>query len=104
MSFRPQIVSQSSPTQATLDRFGKIVGEKYALTGDLMKPFLREPRDLYEGRAALVLKPGSAEEVSAILKLAQETRDREAEARSRIEQREAQERAQLEALKRKYGP
>lgn len=74
MSFRPQIVSQSSPSQATLDRFAKIVGEKYALTGEAMKPFLREPRDLYEGRAALVLKPGSAEEVSAILKLAQETR------------------------------
>lgn len=74
MSFRPQIVSQSSPLPSTLERFAKIVGEKYALTGNAMKPFLREPRDLYEGRAALVLKPGSTEEVSAILKLAQETR------------------------------
>jgi len=74
MSFRPQIVSQSSTSQATLDRFARIVGEKYALAGEAMKPFLREPRDLYEGRAALVLKPGTAEEVSAILKLAQETR------------------------------
>ena len=39
-----------------------------------MAPVLREPRDIYEGRAALVLKPGSTEEISAILKLAQETR------------------------------
>src|SRR6185437_3576415 len=74
MSFRPNIVSQSSLSPATLERFRKITGEKYALTGDAMKPFLREPRDLYEGRAALVLKPGTAEEVSRILKLAQETK------------------------------
>src|SRR6185312_8816149 len=74
MSFRPQIVSQSSLSPATLERFQKITGEKYAVTGDAMKPFLREPRDLYEGRAALVLKPLSVEEISAILKLAQETR------------------------------
>jgi D-lactate dehydrogenase (cytochrome) len=74
MTFRPQIVSQSSLSPATRERFQKIVGEKYALTGEAMKLFLREPRDLYEGRAALVLKPGSTEEVSQILKLAQETK------------------------------
>ncbi|MES1154894.1 MAG: FAD-binding oxidoreductase [Pseudorhodoplanes sp.] len=74
MSFRPHIVPQTTPAPATLERFRKIVGEKYALSGEAMKPFLREPRDLYEGRAALVLKPGSAEEVSAILKLANETK------------------------------
>ncbi|MES1154882.1 MAG: hydroxyacid dehydrogenase, partial [Pseudorhodoplanes sp.] len=74
MSFRPQVVPQSAPSTATLKRFAGIVGEKYALTGEAMKPFLREPRDIYEGRAALVLKPGSTEEVSAILKLAQETK------------------------------
>jgi len=75
MSFRPQIVSQSAaPSKATLDRFRAIAGEKYALTGDAMAPFLREMRDLYEGRAAMVLKPGSTEEVAAILKLANETK------------------------------
>jgi D-lactate dehydrogenase (cytochrome) len=74
MSFRPQVVSQSSLPPATLKRFAAIVGEKYALTGDAMKPFLHELRDLYEGHAALVLKPESVEEVSQILKLAQETR------------------------------
>jgi len=58
-----------------IERFAKIVGEKYALSGaDELAPYLHEPRELYEGRAALVLKPGSTEEVSAILKLAQETK------------------------------
>ncbi len=74
MSFRPQAVSQSSLSPATVERFRQIVGEKYALTGEAMQPFLREQRDLYEGRAALVLKPGNTEEVAAILKLANETK------------------------------
>jgi D-lactate dehydrogenase (cytochrome) len=74
MSLKPQIVSQTAPLPETLARFRKIVGEKYALSGEAMKPFLHEPREIYEGRAALVLKPGSVEEVSAILKLANETR------------------------------
>ena len=61
--------------QSPLDRFAAIVGDKYALRDPAeMAPFLREPRGLYQGRAALVLKPGSTEEVSAILKLAQETK------------------------------
>ncbi len=74
MSFRPHIVSQSALSPAARERFAKIVGEKYALTGEAMQPFLREPRDLYEGRAALVLKPGTTAEVSQILRLAQETK------------------------------
>jgi FAD/FMN-containing dehydrogenase len=76
MIFRPKSVLQSAaPDKAVIDRFAKIVGEKYALRDpEAMAPFLREPRDIYEGRAALVLKPGSLQEVSAILKLAQELR------------------------------
>ncbi len=76
MSIRPKSVLQSpAPDKASLDRFAKIVGDKYALRdAETMAPFLHEPRDIYEGCAALVLKPGSAEEISAILKLAQETR------------------------------
>lgn len=76
MSFRPQITSQSAaPAKATIERFANIVGAKYALSDpEAMKPFLREQRDIYEGRAALVLKPGSTAEVAAILKLAQETK------------------------------
>jgi len=58
-----------------LDRFIKIVGSSYALTepGDI-EPYLVEGRGLYHGASPLVLKPGSTEEVSAILKLASETR------------------------------
>ena len=38
-----------------------------------MAPYLVEWRDRYRGKAALVLKPGDASEVSSILKLANET-------------------------------
>jgi FAD/FMN-containing dehydrogenase len=68
--------TKTIPTpRSPLDRFAAIVGAKYAIRDAReMAPFLHEPRGLYEGRAALVLKPGSTEEVSAILKLAQETK------------------------------
>ncbi|MBV2142507.1 FAD-binding oxidoreductase [Falsochrobactrum sp. TDYN1] len=57
-----------------IERFSAIVGEKNALTApDDIAPYLVEPRDLYQGRSALVLRPGSTEEVSAIMKLAHET-------------------------------
>src|SRR5258708_24363290 len=60
---------------SSIERLAKIVGDKYALREPAeIGPFLHEPRDLYQGRAAMVLKPGSTEEVSAILKLAQETK------------------------------
>jgi FAD/FMN-containing dehydrogenase len=56
------------------DRFTAIVGEKYSLReASAMAPFLLERREIYQGRAAMVLKPGSTEEVSKILKLANET-------------------------------
>ena len=68
-------VKTLSAAPLALDRFAAIVGEKYAIrdAGE-MAPFLHEPRGLYEGRAALVLKPGSTKEVSEILKLAQATK------------------------------
>ncbi len=64
------------PAAATpIDRFTAIVGEKYSLReASAMAPFLTEQRDLYHGCAAAVLRPGSTEEVAAIVKLAQETR------------------------------
>jgi len=56
-------------------RFAAIVGEKYAITDPaIQEPYLREMRDLYQGRTPAVLRPGSVAEVSAILKLANETR------------------------------
>src|ERR1044072_49640 len=58
-----------------LPRFGAIVGERYAITDPVsQEPYLKEMRDLYHGHTPMVLRPGSVAEVSAILKLANETR------------------------------
>jgi D-lactate dehydrogenase (cytochrome) len=58
-----------------LARFTAIVGEKYAVTDSHeVAPYLVEERNLYQGRSPLVLRPGSTEEVSAICKLATETK------------------------------
>src|SRR5437870_4307777 len=40
----------------------------------MQEPYLREMRDLYHGHTPMVLRPGSVAEVSAILKLANETK------------------------------
>jgi len=58
-----------------LARFAAIVGERYAITDPAMQqPYLKEMRDLYHGKTPMVLRPGSVTEVSAILKLANETK------------------------------
>src|SRR5262245_37882575 len=55
-------------------RFAGIVGERYAVVDPTeIAPYLSEERGLYHGRSPLVLRPGSVAEVSAILKLANET-------------------------------
>jgi FAD/FMN-containing dehydrogenase len=65
MTLPPSLISQ----------FAAIVGDKYALTApDDIAPHLTEHRDLFHGLSPLVLKPRSTAEVSAILKLANETR------------------------------
>ena len=52
-------------------RFAGIVGPQHALTDpDQQLPYLREWRDMYDGRASVVLRPGSTEEVAEILALA----------------------------------
>src|SRR5262245_59822239 len=57
-----------------LGRFAAIVGERYALTAaEDVEPYMAEERGLYHGRSPLVLRPGTVAEVSAILKLANET-------------------------------
>jgi FAD/FMN-containing dehydrogenase len=66
------------PTPAALNpellaRLSAVVGPQHALTDpDLQLPYLREWRDMYEGRASIVLRPGTTEEVSKILALAHE--------------------------------
>lgn len=63
------------PTDETLDRFAAIVGARHALRDEAdMQPYLVEWRDKYFGKAAMVLRPGSVDEVSQILNLANETR------------------------------
>jgi FAD/FMN-containing dehydrogenase len=58
-----------------LDRFAAIVGERHALRDpQAIAPYLVELRDRYFGRSAMVLRPGSVDEVSTILRLANETR------------------------------
>ncbi len=57
-----------------IGRFAAIVSEKYAITDPAeQEPYLIEGRGLYHGSTALVLRPGSVEEVAAIMKLANET-------------------------------
>jgi D-lactate dehydrogenase (cytochrome) len=69
----PHVKPPVSPS--LLAQFAKIVGEKYAVTDPAMQePYLREMRDLYHGNTPMVLRPGSVAEVSAVLKLANETR------------------------------
>ena len=63
------------PSPETAERFAAIVGSANALTSkDLLRPYLVEPRDLYRGAARLVLRPRTTDEVSAIMRLATETR------------------------------
>ncbi len=58
-----------------VQRFVEIVGERYALTDERdIAPYLIEPRGLWHGRTSLVLRPGSVDEVSRIMRLATETR------------------------------
>lgn len=60
---------------ALIERFSAIVGARYALRDEAaIEPYVKEPRGLFGGRTRLVLRPGSVEEVSRILKLATETR------------------------------
>jgi FAD/FMN-containing dehydrogenase len=63
-----------APGPNTIEALVRIVGEDHAIRDEeAMTPYLVEWRDRYRGRAALVLKPGSTEEVSKLLKCANET-------------------------------
>jgi len=63
------------PQKDLIARFAEIVGAGHALTEpDDIAPYLTETRGLYHGATALVLKPGTTEEVAAIMKLASDTK------------------------------
>jgi FAD/FMN-containing dehydrogenase len=64
-----------APTPELIARLTEIVGPRHALTDpDQQLPYLREWRDRYIGKTPVVLRPGSTEEVSRILALANEAR------------------------------
>jgi FAD/FMN-containing dehydrogenase len=59
---------------ALLDRFAAIVDEKYAITDpQAQEPYLVEMRNLFHGHTPMVLRPSTVDEVSRILKLANDT-------------------------------
>lgn len=65
----------ATPEDALLDRFAAIVGPAHALRSEIdIAPYITEPRGRYGGTTRLVLRPGSVAEVSAIMKLATDTR------------------------------
>ncbi len=66
-------VSPPHPDPALLERFARIVGDAHVLRSETdFVPYVTEPRGLWTGRPACVLRPGTTAEVSAILKLAEE--------------------------------
>ncbi len=59
------------PSADVMAQLVAIVGPAHALTDpDQQLPYLREWRDLFMGRAAVVLRPGSVDEVARILEIA----------------------------------
>jgi D-lactate dehydrogenase (cytochrome) len=75
MNLQSQHPAKRAIAPDLLARFIAIVGEKYAVTDvQAQTPYLVEMRDLYHGVTPVVLRPGSVAEVSAILKLANETK------------------------------
>ncbi len=63
-----------APSADTLARLSAVVGEKYAIRDAAeMDGYMREWRQIWHGRSPLVLRPGSTEEVSRILTIANET-------------------------------
>jgi FAD/FMN-containing dehydrogenase len=71
---KPPANSDKKLDQKLLARFAAIVGDKYAITDpQAQTPYLVEMRDLFRGHSPMVLRPGSVAEVSAILRLANET-------------------------------
>lgn len=69
---RPEL---AAPTPELIAKLTEIVGPEHALTDpDQQLPYLREWRDLFIGRSPVVLRPGTTEEVSRILALANEAR------------------------------
>ena len=59
---------------AFLQQLEQVLGAAHVLTGDLAAPFLLDWRQRYQGAALAVLRPGSTEEVAAVVRLCVEHR------------------------------
>jgi D-lactate dehydrogenase (cytochrome) len=59
---------------AALERLGNIVGPRGLVERDDAAALLRDERGLYRGAAALVVRPGSTEEVAAIVRVCHDAR------------------------------
>ncbi len=65
----------AKPSEDTLKRLAAVVGEKNAIRNVVeMDGYMREWRGIWHGRSPLVLRPGSTDEVSRILSIANKTR------------------------------
>lgn len=65
----------NAPTPELVRQLTEIVGAEHALTDpDQQLPYLREMRDLYFGKAALVLRPANVAQVAKIVQLCNEAR------------------------------
>ena len=63
------------PSENTLNRLAAVVGESHAIRSPAeMDGYMREWRDIWYGKSPMVLRPGSTEDVSRILAIADETR------------------------------
>lgn len=51
-----------------LEALSKIVGQEHVLTGEAAQPYLVDWRGRYRGRAQAVVRPGSAQEVAAVVR------------------------------------
>ena len=68
------VTKNEAPSDETLSRLADVVGARNAIRNDIeMQPYLVEWRDKYFGNAAMVLRPGSVDEVSRVLAIANET-------------------------------
>ena len=70
-----EAIKHNPPSPEVIAAFRQIVGDTHTLTDpDQQLPYLREWRDMYFGRAAVVLRPSSTDDVAKILALANEHR------------------------------
>ncbi|MCA0305392.1 MAG: FAD-binding oxidoreductase [Proteobacteria bacterium] len=69
-TFTPPVIPTTPVTPAILESLRAIVGDKGLIVDDAGKePFVRDWRGVLAGNAAVVVRPGSTEEVSKVVKL-----------------------------------